>query len=90
MVRCLRNALDLPGQDTKNEVHDEEGTQDDHGDKVNELPLVAHGILNLFPPTRIGRERERSRRKEKHKQVVLRNAPNLLVAGNNSSTRMFL
>jgi len=31
----------LPGQDTKDEVHDEEGAQDDHRDKVDELPGAA-------------------------------------------------
>ncbi len=36
-----------PAEDTENEVHDKEGTEDDHGDEVRELPLVPHGILDL-------------------------------------------
>lgn len=36
-----------PAENTKNEVHDEECTQDDHGHKKYPLPAVTHGICNL-------------------------------------------
>lgn len=39
--------LNSPAEDTKNEVHNEECTQDDHGHKKYPLPAVTHGICNL-------------------------------------------
>jgi hypothetical protein len=32
----------LPAEDTENQVHDEEGAEDDHRDEVHKLPGVAH------------------------------------------------
>ena len=36
-----------PAEHTKNQIHDEEGAEDDHGDEVAELPGVTHGVLDL-------------------------------------------
>ena len=36
----------LPGQHTENQVHDEEGAEDDHGDKVDELPCVSLAVVH--------------------------------------------
>ena len=36
-----------PAEHTKNEIHDEKCAEHDHGHEVDELPGVAHGILNL-------------------------------------------
>ena len=38
---------DLPAQDTKDEVHDEEGAKDNHRDKVYELPRVPLRVVDL-------------------------------------------
>ena len=36
-----------PAENTEDEIHDEESTQDHHGDEVDPLPRIAHGIFNL-------------------------------------------
>ena len=36
-----------PAENTKNEVHDEKGSENNHGNEISKLPCVAHGILNL-------------------------------------------
>ena len=36
-----------PAQHTENKVHDEEGSEHNHGNEVEKLPCVAHGILDL-------------------------------------------
>lgn len=48
--------LNSPAEDTKNKVHNEECTQDDHGYEKYPLPAVTHGICNL------GREGKNERR----------------------------
>ena len=37
---------ELSGEDTEDEVHDEEGAEDDHGDKVEPLPGPALGVVD--------------------------------------------
>ena len=36
-----------PAENTKNEIHDEKGSENNHGNEISKLPCVAHGILNL-------------------------------------------
>ena len=36
-----------PAEHTKNQIHDEKGTEDNHRDEVEELPGVTHGVLDL-------------------------------------------
>ena len=36
---------ELSGEDTEDEVHDEEGPEDDHGDEVEPLPCSALGVM---------------------------------------------
>ena len=53
----------LPAENTKDEVHDEEGPQHHHGDEIAELPGVTHGVLDLIQAAaeREGERRERVR-----------------------------
>ena len=59
-IRTTNNTMDIdhvtkvdsPAEDTKNEVHDEEGAEDDHGDEVDELPRVPHRVLDLLNVSR--------------------------------------
>ena len=37
---------DSPGEDTKNEVHDKERSDDDHGEKVEKLPGGPLGVVH--------------------------------------------
>ena len=37
---------ELSGEDTEDEVHDEEGAEDDHGDEVEPLPGPALGVVH--------------------------------------------
>ncbi len=37
----------LPAEDTQDEVHDEEGAQHHHGHKVDKLPRVPLGVVDL-------------------------------------------
>ena len=39
--------LNSPTENTKNEVHDKEGSENNHRYEVRELPCVAHGVLDL-------------------------------------------
>ena len=47
LKRLLNNGLHLPGEDTEDEVHDEEGAEDDHGHEIAELPSVALSVMDL-------------------------------------------
>ena len=43
----LKGGCDSPGEDTKNQVHDEESPEDHHGHEIDKLPGVPHSILDL-------------------------------------------
>ena len=38
---------DSPAKYTENQIHDEEGADNNHRDEVDPLPRIAHRILNL-------------------------------------------
>ena len=37
----------LPAEDTENEIHNKEGTENDHGHKIDELPGVPLRVVDL-------------------------------------------
>ena len=41
-----------PAQDAQDEIHHEEGSEDNHGDEVHELPGAALGVVDLKHPVR--------------------------------------
>ena len=44
---CSVNIVnDSPGEDTKNEIHDKERSDDDHGEKVEKLPGGPLGVVH--------------------------------------------
>ena len=43
----IKESSHSPAENTEDQVHDKEGTEDDHGDKVDELPGVPLGVVDL-------------------------------------------
>ena len=47
MTRLNNRHFYVPAENTKNQVHHKESSDDDHRDEVDPLPGIAHGIFYL-------------------------------------------